>query len=148
MNTYDSFDNLWVSINERHKNGEGWEAIARTYNNPIISRAHIYKMWKNKWEPDRNDLRAALGLHRVTTVQACPICGEVHLHKHGEQTYDPATSALYNPSAQVVRPMPKPRRPSAPKIAIRKDDIRSAARTILRHYNKEDVAELAALLTK
>lgn len=132
------FQELLNKIYYRHENGEGWTEIANSFNSPRITRGHIYKMVDKLWEPNDPDIRFALGLPALVSIPACPICGEAHTRAHHEQTYDPAL--------QVVKPKPAPSRPRPAKIAIRKDDVRSAARTILRHYNKEDVAELAALL--
>lgn len=82
--------------------------------------------------------RKQLGVILPVPVIPCEICGEVHTHKHGEQTYDPAAS--------MVKPLRKPGKPRAPRIAIRKDDPLKAARTITKNLAPRDVEELAYYL--
>jgi len=101
--------------------------------------------------------RAVLGLSPLVKIPACPICGLAHTHAHGDQVYDPALLATYDPAAQavypkdapvydpatqVVKPAPKPRKPRAARIAISKHDPVSAARTIVDNLTPEIVREL------
>lgn len=140
------FQELLNKIYYRHENGEGWTEIANSFNSPRITRGHIYKMVDKLWEPNDPDIRFALGLPALVSIPACPICGEAHTRAHHEQTYDPATSALYNPAAQVVKSKPKPRKLSAPKIAIRKDDMDKAAQTIINNLGHTKAFELMTIL--
>lgn len=100
--------------------GMKWREIAALEQYSSIPPGTLCSIAKGAPIPKK--YRKQLGVILPVPVIPCEVCGEVHLHKHGEQTYDPA--------AQVVRPKPKPRKPRA-RIAIRKDDMESAAHTIV-----------------
>lgn len=112
----------------------------------MVSKALLWKISRGHVVRDET-MRRALGLDVFASVPACPIpgCTETYIHLHGLQTYDPATSALYDPASQVVKPKPKPRKRS-PRIAIRKDDMQSAAKTLLNNLSRDDATELVTLL--
>ncbi len=91
-----------------------------------------------KGDPIPKRYRKQLGVVLPVPVIPCEICGEVHTHKHGEQTYDPAS--------QIVKPLRQPSPPRAPRIAIRKDDMSKAARSIKNNLSPAQVRELKELL--
>ena len=129
---------LFHSLKERHLSGESWESIASSFNTPEITRAHVRKLVHYQYEPRKPELRRAYGLSEMTEVEACPLCGLAHTHAHDEQVYNPAT--------QIVKPLPKPRKPRTPRIAIRKDDMQKAAKTIWNNLSRQDVLYLSMLL--
>ena len=53
---------------------------------------------------------------------------------------------VYDPLTQVVKPKPRQREHN-PRIAVRKDDMRSAAQTLISNLWSDDLRELADLLT-
>lgn len=74
----------------------------------------------------------------IIPVPACPICNQAHTHKHGEQTYDPTTSTL--------KPLRQPSPPRPARIAIRKDDMSKAARSIVDNISPGLVNQLIVKL--
>ena len=67
---------------------------------------------------------STLGVVLMRPAPACPNCGDVHTKKTCPMQYKP-------------RP---------PRLAIRLDDPRSAARSIRRHMTKDQIAALVAAL--
>jgi len=76
-----------------------WREIAALEQYSSIPPGTLCSIAKGASIPKK--YRKQLGVILPVPVVPCEVCGEVHLHKHGEQTY--------NPAAQVVRPKPKPR---------------------------------------
>lgn len=68
---------LYHELSERHEKLESWMSIAASFNDPKITRAHVYKIVVKKYEPRDNDLRVAFGLPAMKRVP-------IHL-----ETYDP-----------------------------------------------------------
>lgn len=79
--------------------GMKWREIAALEQYSSIPPGTLCSIAKGAPIPKR--YRKQLGVILPVPVIPCDVCGEVHQHKHGEQTYDPA--------AQVVKPKPKPR---------------------------------------
>ena len=131
-----TFVHLRDELQKEYEIVQSWTRIAERFS-PPITRAHIYRIVKDGWEPERNDIREALGLLPLHLVEGCPICHQTHTHAHGEQTY--------NPAAQVVKPKPKPRKPRA-RIAISKDNMTSAAHTIVDNISPGYVNQLIVKL--
>ena len=77
-------------------------------------------------EPVDHDIRVALGLPALIPAPACVKCGQVHV-----------TKRCTNGTA---------RRKTPRRVAVRCDDMRSAAGTILRNLEPEQVKELVNLL--
>ena len=65
---------LYHSLKERTVVGRNFTEVAMSFNSPLITRGHIYKIVDKCWEPLRNDLREALNLPPIIHVPACPIC--------------------------------------------------------------------------
>lgn len=112
-----------------------WEKIRENY--PGVSKALLWKIADGHIVKNI-DVRRLLGLDTYIPVPACPICNQAHTHKHGEQTYDPAT--------QVVKPIREPSPPRLARLPIRRDDMTKAASTIKKHLTPAQVRELKELL--
>lgn len=112
--------------------GKTWREIAALEQYSPIPPGTLCSIAKG--DPIPKKYRKQLGVILPIPVIPCEVCGEVHLHKHGEQTYDPAL--------QVVKPKPVPSRPRPARIAIRKDDMGKAARTIMKNLTPAQVKEL------
>lgn len=109
--------------------GKGWREIAALPQYSPIPFGTLSAIAKGYPIPKR--WHKHFGIVDLVPVPACPICGMAHIHAHDEQVYNPAT--------QVVKPKPKPRNPRPARIAIRKDDMQSAARSIVNHMTASDV---------
>jgi len=118
-----TFDHLRAYIREQRKSGESWDAIAKSFGHSRITKGHVWKMYNKGWEPDDPELRLILSLPAFKPMPICPVHGVVH-------DYDCATHHV------TKNRNPKPR---APRIAIRKDDMQSAARSIVNHMTASDV---------
>jgi len=118
-------------IERRHARGEGWTKIAQSFNHERITRGHIYKMVTGGWEPNDPELRIILGLPAYKPVPVCPIHGVVH-------DYDCQT--------QTVKPVGKPRKPRRPRIAVDKENMASAARSIVNNMSPGKVNQLVVKL--
>lgn len=100
--------------------GMTWREIATLEQYSSIPPGTLCSIAKGASIPKK--YRKQLGVILPVPVIPCEICGEVHTKNH-----------------------PKPRKPRA-RIAIRKDDMTSAARTIIKHLPIQDVRALADLL--
>lgn len=118
------FDDLLVALRERRANGESWEAIAESYASPHITRGHIYKIAVKEWNPNKLEIRHALGLVAYESVPVCPHCGTVHRRK----------TCPDHPGRKRAR------------VAVNTRDMRSAAQTLRAHLTQADLAELTDLL--
>jgi len=92
-------------LNALHDGGLSWRAIAALPEfEPLRAAtpaAHVTLQRIARGHVPRADaIRDALGLPRLVMVQACPECGSVHLHAHGERVYDPSAQ-------RVVRRRPR-----------------------------------------
>jgi len=130
MDAENPFLALYKRLKVMRDIGMGWTQIAATFEHARITRAHIYRIVIDCWEPDDPELRIILGLPAYKPAPVCPIHGVVH-------DYDCQT--------QVVKPLRKPRA-RAPRIAIRKDDMGKAATTIMNNLNRDEVTELVSQL--
>jgi len=124
-----TFDHLRAYIREQRKSGESWDAIAKSFGHSRITKGHVWKMYNKGWEPDDPELRLILSLPAFKPMPICPVHGVVH-------DYDCQT--------QVVKPIRKPRA-RAPRIAIRKDDARSAYHTMYKNLSEEVMNDLENL---
>src|SRR3990167_1739821 len=80
----------------------------------------------------------------------CPICGEVHTVDFctKDMTIAPAPVCPKCGHVHVSRRCTNGNRKNKPRIAIRLDSPKSAARSIIKHMNTERIAELIDLLTE
>lgn len=116
--------------------GKGWREIAALPQYSPVPFGTLSAIANGYPIPKR--WHKHFGIVDPVLVDPCPLCGLAHTHAHNEQVYDPAI--------QVVKPLPKPRKPRPARIAIRKDDMVSAATTIINNLNRDEVTELVAQL--
>jgi len=131
MDAENPFLALYKRLKVMRDIGMGWTQIAATFEHARITRAHIYRIVIDCWEPDDPELRLLLSLLAFKPMPICPVHGVVH---------------EYDCQTQVVKPLPKPRKPRPARIAIRKDDMVSAATTIINNLNRDEVTELVTQL--
>jgi hypothetical protein len=126
-----TFDHLRAYIREQRKSGESWDAIAKSFGHSRITKGHVWKIYNKGWEPDDPELRLILSLPAFKPMPICPVHGVVH-------DYDCRT--------QVVKPLPRARKSRPARIAIRKDDMQSAANTITNNLSSGQVRLLVVKL--
>jgi hypothetical protein len=129
-----SEDDLRAKLRERYDELKSWRKVASEEYEGIPSGT-LCAIANGYPVPYKR--RAELGLSPMVRVEVCPICGLAHTHAHGQDVYDPTTHHV------TKNRNPKPR---APRIAIRKDDMQSAAKTIWNNLPLSDVRYLAMLL--
>lgn len=116
-----TWERVQRDIRANYARTKSLRAVAHMYgvNHAVIQRALLGQ------EPTKPHARHALGLPPLIPAPACVECGEVH----------------------VTRRCPKKAKRQRPRrIAIRTDDMKSAARTILRNLADEQINELLAIL--
>jgi hypothetical protein len=116
---------LRVSMGEDKTYGQLAEELTEKVGK-LVSKGAVYKFIHDpKYSPTGNHLREAFGLPLLRLAEACPRCGIVHVSRRCPNGHS---------------------RPRPPRIAIRKDDAASAARTIANNLPPEVVAEIARML--
>jgi hypothetical protein len=111
--------------------GYSWNKIQESIA-PDVSKIVFWKIANKSYEPKSPLLRYKLGLPRMKEVEVCEEHGVVH---------------EYDCGSQVVKPKPKrAHRPRPPRIAIRLDNPRSAAASVLNNMDEDKVKELVRLL--
>ena len=106
------------------------------YENKSYLRVVLYRIAKDGYDPKDNRMREALGLPQRFEVYACVICGKPHT------TGCPQVA----PPPPLPQRRPKASKPRPPRIAIRKDDIDSAERTMRANLEPEYLQELVSRL--
>ena len=115
----DSIDAYKNSFLERHGKVASWRKVAEPYSiHPNMAR-----MIANGYDPG-NRIRERLQLSEKQPVEICEECGKILSKYH------------------KCKSGPRP-----PRIAIRLDDPESAARSIQKHMEPENISELVRLLT-
>jgi hypothetical protein len=118
-------DRLKRDLLAKNLSGKTLREIAKEYGDGI-THADIQRGIKGDF-PKSEHKRFILGLPALIPTPACNKCGEVHVRRRCPNTSQAKTT---------------PRR-----VAIRTDDMRSAAATILRNIEPEKIKELMGILS-
>lgn len=117
-------DTVCQKARNLHKNGLNWRAVGAKMG---ITGGMAYRLANEPgYEPKSPHYRHVLGLPALIPAPACMKCGQVHV-----------TKRCTNGTARRTTPR---------RVAVRCDDMRSAAGTILRNLEPEQVKELVNLL--
>ena len=116
----DSIDAYKTAFSANHAQVASWRKVAEPYSiHPNMAR-----MIANGYDPG-NRIREKLRLPKKQAIESCAKCGYVH-----------STKRCSNGD----------HRPRPPRISIRLDSPESAARSIERHMEPENVDQLIGLL--
>lgn len=115
-----------------------YAVLAKKYSRrEVVSTGLIWKMINIRgYIVKDEEARISLGLSPMKRVPA------------NLETYDPAIEATYTPATHAVVPLAQPaingseRKASKPRIAISKQDMQSAARTIINNLDFSSIVEL------
>ena len=113
-----------------------WRDVAlRLYPDGSVSGALLWRIANTEYQPSAAVCRR-LKIRQPVEVSPCPECGEAHV-------VDWCTKDV-----PAVKGRQKRVRKHKPRIAIRKDDMQSAAQSIVNNLEPEKVQELIAELTR
>lgn len=115
---------LSASLKAEHEGSKSLRRIAAERYGGRVSHGVIQRAILGEYPADP-EKRAILGLAVYRQAPACTFCGQVHVSQ---------------------RCSARPKRKAPRRVAIRCDDMQSAARTIIRNLEYSQVQELAEIL--
>ena len=168
----DKLKQLSLNIRNAYEAEKNWRRGAAWFD---INPGLAYKIGVQGYDPKNPHLRIKLGLPALVPAPVCldcgdvhitgfctkdltgigpapvcPICGEVHTVDFctKDMTIAPAPVCPKCGHVHVSRRCTNGNRKNKPRIAIRLDSPKSAARSIIKHMDAERIAELIDLLTE
>lgn len=141
---------LFTSLETLRANGASTRDMISWLRNGDYSRkinhADIQRILDGKF-PRLPKKREALRLRPYSLVDPCPDCNKPHTHAHGEVVY-PAGTLTYDGATQEVKPIETKVHKKRYRIAIHKQDMHSASKSITHNIATYRVRELHTLLTE